>query len=76
MNQALSREFVIAVKLADRPMYRIALQAKIHPSTLSKIITGAEPVAANDWRVLAVAKVLGLAPKQCFAPPEEAAAIT
>jgi hypothetical protein len=71
MSCVPSREFIIALKLADRPMYRIAQQAKLHPSTLGKIITGAEAVTPNDHRVLAVAKVLGLRPKDCFAPAQE-----
>jgi len=72
MQSSLSREFVIAAKLSALPMYRIAQKANLHPSTLSKIITGAERITPNDRRVLAVAKVLGLSPEQCFVPPQEA----
>jgi hypothetical protein len=74
MNQAwrpISRKFIVAVKLADRPAYRIAIESGLHPSVLSKIMTGAERVTPNDRRVLAVARVLGLRPEECFAPVEE-----
>ena len=67
----ISREFIAAVKLAGRPAYRIALEAGLHPSTLSKLMSGAEPASLNDRRVLAVARVLGLRPEDCFAPAEE-----
>ncbi len=62
----LSRKFIAAVKLADRPAYRIAIEAGLHPSTLSRLMHGAERVAPNDRRVLAVANVLGLSPGECF----------
>lgn len=62
----LSRRFIERVKLAPRPAYRIALDAGIHPATLSKLISGAERVKANDPRVISVARQLGLTPEECF----------
>jgi hypothetical protein len=62
----LSRTFVAAVKLSDRPQYQIAFEAGIHPSTLSRLLHAAERIAPNDRRVLAVARVLGLTADQCF----------
>ena len=64
----ISRRFMEAVKLANEPAYRIAWRAGIHPATLSKIIHGAERVSQGDRRVLAVARVLGLVPDECFEP--------
>jgi hypothetical protein len=62
----LSRDFIVAVKMADQPAYRIAIQAGLHPSTLSRLLHGAERIAPNDRRIHAVAKVLGLRPSTCF----------
>jgi len=62
----VSRQFIEAVKLAPRRAYRIAQEAGLHPTTLSKIVNGIEPTHSNDPRVLAVAKVLELDPEKCF----------
>jgi len=62
----LSRHFVAAIKLAEEPAYKIAVKAKIHPSMLSKLLHGAERIRPEDRRVLAVARVLGLSPDDCF----------
>jgi hypothetical protein len=70
-RRTLSREFLIAVKLADQPAYQIAIEAGLHPSTLSRLLNGAERVAPNDRRVVAVARVLGLRPEDCFSSPKE-----
>ncbi|MGD0917777.1 MAG: helix-turn-helix domain-containing protein [Thermodesulfobacteriota bacterium] len=62
----ISQKFFGAVKLANRPAYRIALDAGLHPVTLSKILHGYDRIWPNDHRVIAVAKVLGLKPDECF----------
>ena len=62
----LSKEFIMAVKTSPFKAYQIAHIAEIHPSTLSKIICGIEKVKENDLRVLAVGRVLGLKPNDCF----------
>lgn len=62
----VSRKFIAAIKLADRPAYRIAQQADIDSVTLSKLLHGNGKVWPNDRRVLAVARVLGLDPGDCF----------
>jgi hypothetical protein len=62
----VSRDFIAAVKLAHKRSYQIAYAAGIHPSTLSRVITGAERTKPGDPRVLRVAAVLGLAPEECF----------
>ena len=67
----VSRKFIEAVKLAGRPAYRIAWEAGLHPVLLSKIISGYERIRPNDERVIAVGKVLGLPPRECFAIEEE-----
>jgi hypothetical protein len=68
---SLSRRFIEAVKLAPRPAYRIAQEAGVHPATLSKLLTGAERIRQADPRVVAVGRVLGIQPEECF---EEASA--
>ena len=62
----ISKRFIAAIKLGRTPAYEIAHRAALHPATLSKIISGAEHIKPNDHRVLAVAKVLGLKPDECF----------
>ena len=74
---SVSRRFREAVKLADRPAYKIAWDAGIHPVLLSKILHGYARLWPNDRRVLAVGKILGLRSEECFSfeeresPPEE-----
>jgi hypothetical protein len=71
----LSRLFIQRIQLSELRAYRIAQQAGLHPATLSKLITGAERPKANDPRVLAVARVIGLPAELCFAegePPGDA----
>lgn len=62
----VSREFIVAVKLSKQRAYEIAHQAGLHPSTLSKLVCGIEEVHPGDRRALAVARVLGLRPEDCF----------
>jgi hypothetical protein len=66
----ISRDFKVALKLADKPAWKIAQSAEVDPSTLSKIITGMISVRPGDERVLRVAKVLGLSPDECFEVPK------
>ena len=62
----VSRKLIEAVKLSDSRAYEIAHKAKIHPSTLSKILNGIEDIRKGDPRVLRIAKVLSLRPDECF----------
>ena len=62
----ISREFKIAVKLSDIPAWKIARRAVVNPNVLSKIMTGAVRVKPGDPRVIAVGRVLGLKPSDCF----------
>lgn len=63
----ISKRLIEAVKLAPMRSYRIAQQANLHPSTLSKIINGIESVKPGDDRVVRVAEVLGIPLSDCFA---------
>ena len=62
----LSEKFIMAVKTSPEKMYEIAHKAKIHPSTLSKLICGIERIKDNDPRIIAVGQVLGLKTNECF----------
>ena len=62
----VSKKLIAAIKLADQPAYKIAQKAGIESSTLSKLLHGNGKVWPHDRRILAVAKVLGLAPEDCF----------
>ena len=62
----VSQLFRDAVKLSPVVNYRLALAAGVYPTTLSKIINGAQPVKPGDKRVLAVGRLLNLSPEECF----------
>ena len=62
----ISRKLIIAIKLANEPAYRIAQRAGLDPSTMSKLMCGIVQVRPNDHRVLAVGRILGLNPEECF----------
>jgi Helix-turn-helix len=64
--QRPSRAFIIAVKLADRPAWRIAAEAGVSPTTLSRLMSGSLRARPNDSRLLRVAKVLGVPADQVF----------
>ena len=62
----LSRQFIERLKLGGRPQYRVAWDAGVNPTILSKIVTGIVRVDRHDSRVIAVGNVLGLTPEECF----------
>ncbi len=62
----VSKELRAAIKLGEEPAYKIAHRAGISSSTLSKLICGIDKVRPGDPRVLAVGRVLGLKPEECF----------
>lgn len=62
----VSKRFVSELKLHDLPAYRIAQKAGIDPNMLSKLINGIDQVRKDDYRILAVGKILRLRAKECF----------
>ena len=62
----ISREFLIRLKLNRKPAYRICQQAGVNPNWLSRVINGIEELRPYDQRIIAVGKILGLAPEQCL----------
>jgi hypothetical protein len=65
-TMGVTEELINAVKLAPKRAYKIAHEAGLHPSTLSRIVCGIERVKADDPRVLRLAEVLGIPPERCF----------
>ena len=61
-----SRLLVNTIKLSNRRAYKIAQDAGLHPSTLSRLINGIEQVRPSDPRVIAVGRVLGIPQNECF----------
>jgi transcriptional regulator with XRE-family HTH domain len=67
-----SRAFLVALKLGPRPAWKVAREAGVSPTTLSRLVSGYSRTRPNDPRLLAVARVLGLSADQTFArEPEE-----
>jgi hypothetical protein len=62
----LSWKFITALKMNPKPAYKIAWEAGIHPSLLSKLLHGCERVKPGDERIIAVGAILGLEPEDCF----------
>ena len=65
----LSRTFLVALKLSPDPAYRVAMRAGVNPTTLSKLIIGAQALHPGDHRIVAVGRQLGLPPESCFDIP-------
>ena len=69
-----SRELIIAVELdADRPAYKICLEAGVHPTTWSRLRRGAESAKENDQRLISIGACVGVPPELCFEVVEAAA---
>lgn len=66
----LSQQFLIRLKLNDLPAYKIAQQAGVNPTTLSRLINGIDRVRLDDSRIIAVGEIMGLARWECFEQSE------
>jgi hypothetical protein len=62
----VSQKLIVAIKLNPSPAYKIAWAAGINPTMLSKLINGIERPRPGDQRIVAVGKVLGISPEECF----------
>ena len=62
----LSTKFRTALKLSPVRMYRLAQQAGLHPSSLSKLLNGIAPAKAKDPRLLRLGTLLGLGAEELF----------
>ena len=68
----VSQTFIVRLTLHSEPAYRVAQMASVNPTTLSKLINGAEPIRPDDDRILRVGRILGLEPDQVFDSSEPA----
>jgi hypothetical protein len=58
---------VLQARCNGKRQYEIAREAdNLHPVVFSSLINDSRPVRPDDPRVLAIGKVLGLAPEDCF----------
>lgn len=62
----ISKKLQVAAKLSDLKGYQIAHLAGLHPSTLSRLLCGIDHVKHGDPRVIAVGRILGIPPEECF----------
>ncbi len=67
----ISEKLRAAIKLNSIPAYKIAQEAGIDPSVLSKLICGIVKIKKGDQRVIAVGHVLGIPPSECFEEAEK-----
>lgn len=58
---------ILTARCEGRRQHAIAKAAGLHPQVLSNLITDVRPVYPNDPRIVAVGRVLGLEPADCFA---------
>ena len=56
-----------ALKLADGQHWRFAQAIGVHPTTLSRWISGAQPPRSGDPRVVALGALVGVPADACFA---------
>ena len=62
----VSQKLRAAIKLGPVPAYKVAQEAGLDPSTLSKLLCGIVRVKSGDPRITAVAKVVGVPENECF----------
>ena len=62
----VSQKLINAVKLHDGPAYEIAKKVGIHQSKISQFLNNIIPVEKGDSRVIAIGKIVGVSPDDCF----------
>ncbi len=67
----VSMKFKIAVKLAERPAWKIAQEAGISATDLYKFMSGATIARPGNAKVVEVGRILGLNPEECFEGQED-----
>lgn len=65
----LSQIFISALKLSPTPQWRLAVEAGLHPSTLSKYCIGYLRAKPGDPRLVSIGQRLGLKPEEVFSGP-------
>ena len=67
----ISQKLKAAIKLSPVPAYKIAQEAGLDPSTLSKMICGIIRIKPDDIRIVRVGQILGVQPDECFEKENE-----
>ncbi len=67
----LSKQFRDAVRLHPAPQYRLAISCGIDPCWLSKALHSAVKIRIGEPRIIAIGKLIGLGPADCFVDEEE-----
>ena len=67
----ISNKLKAAIKLSPIPAYKIAQEAELDPSTLSKMVCGITRIKSGDSRILKVGQILGIQPDECFEKEKE-----
>jgi len=67
----ISQKLKVAIKLSSIPAYKIAQEAGLDPSTLSKMICGIIRIKPDDNRIVRVGQILGVQPDKCFEKENE-----
>jgi hypothetical protein len=62
----ISQKLIDSVRSSDKKAYQIAQEAGLHFSTISQIINKIVNVKQGDQRVIAIGRVLGINPEDCF----------
>jgi transcriptional regulator with XRE-family HTH domain len=67
----ISQKLKAAIKLSPVRAYKIAQEACLDPSTLSKIVCGIIKIKPGDSRIIRVGQILGIQPDECFEKENE-----
>jgi hypothetical protein len=68
----VTEAFRRAVKSARRPQYRLGADVGMHPTLLSQVLNRRRQIPVGDWRIVRIARRVGLAPHLAFEePPRE-----
>lgn len=62
----ISEKFRQAARISETPLYRLALQCDIPPGSIYKVIRGIASANPEDPKIIALGKLLGLKPRECF----------
>ena len=57
---------LLKARCDGRRQYQIAHDAGVHPVVLSSLVNDIRPVQPNDPRVIAIGRVVGVEPEDCF----------
>jgi hypothetical protein len=63
----ISKTLRDAVRLHPDHVWRLARRIDVHPSVVSKWLTGSQPPRLGDQRVIALGALVGVPAGECFA---------